>query len=176
MERALHRLAAKAGIELAPLRLPLERRLQTFGVLFYLNCVLVIPTIGAILLVLGLWSRFYMLSVGYLLWVIYDMAFAKTHKRGGRRSQWMREGRIPIWIRDYFPITLEKTADFGRGKNYILGIHPHGIFGMSNLINFGSEATGWSLKYPGITSHVCTLSQNLLLPFIRGYLMWLGQF
>ena len=174
MEKVLRKVAGKFGVKLAPLRVPIERRLQTFGVLYYLNCVIVIPSVGFTLLFIALFTRFWILSVGYIAWVVYDMTIAKTHKRGGRRSLYMRDSRIAKWARDYFPITLVKTTDLDPGKNYLLATHPHGIFAMSIFDNFASEATGFGEKFPGIKCHLCTLTQNLWLPFVRGYLMWMG--
>ena len=174
MENVLRKGADKFGVKLALFRVPMERRLQTFGVLFYLNCVIVIPSIGFTLLFIGLFTPFWILSVGYVTWVVYDMVIAKTHKRGGRRSLWLREGRIAKWARDYFPIILIKTKDLCPSKNYILATLPHGIFAMSTFDNFGSEATGFGEKFPGIRCHLCTLTQNLWLPFVRGFLMWMG--
>ena len=78
------------------------------------------------------------------------------------------------WARDYFPITLIKTADLDTSRNYMLATHPHGIFAMGTFDNFASEATGFGEKFPGIRCHLCTLTQNLWLPFVRGFLMWMG--
>ena len=174
MERILRRIAGRFGIRLAPLKIPIERRLQTFAVLFYLNCVFMIPFFGFLLLFIGLFTPFWILSVGYVFWMVYDMKIAKTPQRGGRRSLWLRDGRMARWARDYFPITLIKTADLDTSRNYMLATHPHGIFAMGTFDNFASEATGFGQKFPGIRCHLCTLTQNLWLPFVRGFLMWMG--
>ena len=94
MERILRRIAGRFGIRLAPLKIPIERRLQTFAVLFYLNCVFIIPFFGVLLLFIGLFTPFWILSVGYVFWMVYDMKIAKTPQRGGRRSLWLRDGRM----------------------------------------------------------------------------------
>ena len=78
MERILRRVAGRFGIRLAPLKIPIERRLQTFAVLFYLNCVFIIPFFGFLLLFIALFTPFWILSVGYVFWMVYDMKIAKT--------------------------------------------------------------------------------------------------
>ncbi len=176
MEGAPKKRAGKFGIELAPLRIPFERRVQTFGVIIYVNCVVTIPFVGTSLIIYGLFTKYWYLSLGYISWMLYDMKISKTHMRGGRRSEWMRTAALPRWIRDYFPIKLERSVDLDPKKNYIFGMHPHGVYGLGSMINFGSEATGFSETFPGIRGHLATLKQNLCWPFLREYLMWMGWY
>ncbi len=78
-------------------------------------------------------------------------------------------------MRDYFPVTLIKTADLDPGKNYLFGTHPHGIISFSWFINFASEATGFSKMFPGIKPHLMTLSANFFTPLLRAYSLWMGE-
>jgi hypothetical protein len=77
-------------------------------------------------------------------------------------------------MRDYFPITLTKTADFDPNKNYIMAVHPHGIMSASAYLNFATEATGWSEKFPGIKSHPLTLASHFRFPLHRDIVMLSG--
>lgn len=78
------------------------------------------------------------------------------------------------YFTDYFPLSLEKTADISPDKNYLVGLHPHGVISCSLYGNFASECTGFSEKYPGITPTVLTLSVNFKWPILRGYVLWMG--
>jgi 2-acylglycerol O-acyltransferase 2 len=40
--------------------------------------------------------------------------------------------------------------------------------------NFGTEGTGWSKKFPGITNYLLTLNGNFRLPLYKEYLQALG--
>ncbi len=79
-------------------------------------------------------------------------------------------------FRDYFPIRLIKTVDLDPKKNYIFGIHPHGIMSCGIFGNFASEATGFSEKFPGIRPHLMTLTMNFFTPLMRAYALWMGKF
>ncbi|MGH0138014.1 UNVERIFIED_CONTAM: hypothetical protein FKN15_026995 [Acipenser sinensis] len=66
---------------------------------------------------------------------------------------------------------LIKTHTLLPSRNYIFGYHPHGIFCFGAFCNFGTEATGFSKKFPGICPHLATLAGNFRLPLLRDYLM-----
>ena len=120
------------GIKFAPLRVPLERRLQTLGVihnfsltLFAPVFVLVLPFVlvspltpqNALLLIvcslipsspLQLFTIFWPLVFVYLVWMWYDW---DSPRRGAYPSQWVRNWRVHKWFADYFPVTLHKTGE-----------------------------------------------------------------
>ncbi|MGH0185115.1 UNVERIFIED_CONTAM: hypothetical protein FKN15_017056 [Acipenser sinensis] len=68
-------------------------------------------------------------------------------------------------------LQLIKTHTLLPSRNYIFGYHPHGIFCFGAFCNFGTEATGFSKKFPGICPHLATLAGNFRLPLLRDYLM-----
>ncbi|MEQ2205835.1 Diacylglycerol O-acyltransferase 2, partial [Xenoophorus captivus] len=70
---------------------------------------------------------------------------------------------------------LIKTHELLPSRNYILGYHPHGIFCFGAFCNFGTEATGFSEKFPGIKPSLATLAGNFRLPVLRDYLMSGGE-
>ncbi|KAL7983075.1 hypothetical protein Chor_010417, partial [Crotalus horridus] len=69
---------------------------------------------------------------------------------------------------------LVKTADLDPSKNYIFGCHPHGVMSIGGIINFTTEATGFSKHFPGLKPHLMTLSVFFRAPFFRDYVMSLG--
>ncbi|XP_022685734.1 2-acylglycerol O-acyltransferase 2-like isoform X2 [Varroa jacobsoni] len=167
-------LFSKLGIEVAPARIPLERRLQTLAALYYsflfFLCGLssIILSVYVICYASGpLWS----LMAAYLAWYIWDI---NTCIRGGRRSYWVRSWRIWRWFRDYFPIRLIKTANLDPTKNYIFGYHPHGIASAGAFCNFATEATNFSELFPGIVPHLLTLEGQFYCPFHRELMLFCG--
>jgi len=81
-----------------------------------------------------------------------------------------------VWdlVRDYFPITLNKTADLDPKKNYIFVFHPHGVLSLSAIANFCTEATGFPKLFPGIDLRVLTLKLNFYTPFARELVLAAG--
>uniref|UniRef100_A0A8C8J7T7 Acyltransferase n=1 Tax=Oncorhynchus tshawytscha TaxID=74940 RepID=A0A8C8J7T7_ONCTS len=103
--------------------------------------------------------------IAVLQWVISFLTM------GGRRSSWVRNWTVWTYFRDYFPIRLIKTHNLLPSRNYIFGYHPHGIFSFGAFCNFGTEATGFSKKFPGIKPSLATLAGNFRMPILRDYLM-----
>ena len=120
-----------------------------------------------------IFTRFWFVPVLYISWVvIYD---CKTPKSGGRRLEFMRRLKVWKYYRDYFPISLQKTADLDPNENYIIGYHPHGIISCGAFCNFGTEATGFSKLFPGIKCFLMTLNAQFYWPFLRGYILACGK-
>lgn len=158
------------GVELAPLSIPRQRRLQTLALAFYMWIALfslMTPLFILILLPLFWWT-----IPLYLIWIAYD--FGRPSK-GSRPWQFLRERAIWRYVADYFPMKLIKTADLDQERNYIFGYHPHGIGSVGAVINFGTEATHFSQKFPGIQRYICTLPSNFMIPLRREYLMCMGK-
>ncbi|KAH7641153.1 2-acylglycerol O-acyltransferase 2-A isoform X1 [Dermatophagoides farinae] len=152
------------GIKFAPLFIPLRRRLQTAAVFYYCSNFLFSGTTVLIFLLYLLFTPYYYLSLIYLGWWIFDQ---ETPVRGGRRWHWFR--RLPMWrwFAEYFPVKLIKTTDLPADRNYIFGMHPHGILCFSHFVNFGTEGTNFSQLFPGITPHLITLNFQFLMPLQR---------
>jgi len=155
-------------IRFAPLNVSKERRLQTCAVLFFslfqLTCIIV-----SIFLLCNIFTAPFVIA--YLIYAIY---FDKRHERGGDKREWVRRLSLFRYFRDYFPISLIKTADIPTDKTYVFGYHPHGIIGIGAISNFGTEATGFSEKFPGINLRLMTLGINFKVPLYREYLLSLG--
>ena len=164
------------GIEFAPLNIPMARRIQTLVVVWYVLVFTLWPYTCIAFIVGLLFTRFYWLSLAYIAWVFYDVAVLETSSHGGRRWEWLRHAKIWHYLRDYFPAELIKTHDLDPDKNYIMGYHPHGIIGCGAIVNFGTEATGFSQKFAGITPYLLTLKSNFKLPISRGFTMYCGKY
>jgi len=93
---------------------------------------------------------------------------------GGHLWKPTRRTALSNYFANYFPVTLEKTGDLDPSQNYIFGYHPHGIMGIGALVNFASEATGFSKLFPGITTYLVTLDINFYFPIHRDFALIRG--
>uniref|UniRef100_A0A8C1M475 Acyltransferase n=1 Tax=Cyprinus carpio TaxID=7962 RepID=A0A8C1M475_CYPCA len=155
-------------IEFAPLRLPLRRRLQTAAVVQWVFSFLALAQVCLGVFVLLCLSDWWILAALYVGWLYLDR---DTPSCGGRRSHWVRNWRVWTYFRDYFPITLMKTADLDPRYNYLFGFHPHGVLVAGGFGNFCTEASGFSRMFPGLTPYLLMLPFWFRVPFFREYIM-----
>ncbi|XP_059831117.1 2-acylglycerol O-acyltransferase 2-A isoform X1 [Hypanus sabinus] len=155
-------------IQFAPLRIPLERRLQTLGVFQWIFSFLGLAQCCLVAFVLLLFTDYWLAAVLYAGWLYLDR---ETPSSGGRRSAWVRNWVIWRCFSEYFPITLVKTAELDPKYNYLFGFHPHGILVAGAFGNFCTEATGFSRLFPGLTSYLLMLPFWFRVPFYREYIM-----
>ncbi|XP_041482471.1 2-acylglycerol O-acyltransferase 2-A-like [Lytechinus variegatus] len=161
------------GLELAPLRIPFHRRLETFAVLQWWFCFMFLGILSTVIsLYLLLFTSYYWLVLLLAGWIFYDR---HTPCRGGRRSDWIRRWRLWVHMRNYFPINLIKTAELDPEKNYLMGFHPHGIMSMGAFVSFGTEACGFSEKFPAMRPLLLTLGGWFNFPLARDYIMSAGM-
>lgn len=157
------------GIRYAPWNVPLKRRLQTLAVLFHSVCIGFCLALFWFLCAIPLmWPL--------LFWYLVHVIFSKDGFDGSlrRRSPWLRSLRLWTWFADYFPARLHKTADLPPTRKYILGYHPHGIISHGAWVAFGTEALGFSDKFPGITNSLVTLDSNFRTPLYRDWVLAMG--
>ncbi len=161
------------GVEFVPLSVPLPKRIQILAVSHYIFIFIVSPML---LILFGIYAIFkpsyWWILFLYGIWFYYDR---NTPKTGGRPWLWYRKLSLWNYFRDYFPVSLEKTEDLDPERNYIFGYHPHGVLGVGMFTNFGSEATGFSKKFPGIIPHPITLVCQFYFPLRREYAMTIGE-
>lgn len=160
------------GIEFAPLIIPWRRRMQTLAVLYW-TLTFLFEGFGCLFLMVFIcFTKYYYISLIYLVWYIYDY---NKSSQGGRRSEWAR--RWPIWtyLRDYFPIELVKTTALDPKRNYLFCFHPHGVMSAGAFVNFSTEATGFSKKFPGLTPYLLVLRGQFQFPLHREYFMLSGR-
>ncbi|XP_046557532.1 2-acylglycerol O-acyltransferase 2-like isoform X2 [Haliotis rubra] len=160
------------GIEFAPLRIPLERRLQTVAVYQFTLSFLFLGFFCVFLSFYLLFTRFYYISLIYAVWYYYDRP---RSSRGGRRVQWVRSWSIWKYYANFFPLKLTKTVELNPNKNYIFASHPHGVMCYSHFCNFATEGTGFSEIFPGLRPYLLTLAGQYTFPFFRDYFMLTGS-
>jgi len=165
-------MARILGVEFAPICIPIRRRLQTFAVFQWTLSFLIMGPVCLALMVCLLFTPFYAIPLFYSVWYVYDW---HATERGGRRWCWVRNWQIWKYFRDYFPVKLLKTSDLDPTRNYILGVHPHGIMCDGAFCNFATEATGFSKQFPGITPYLITINYQFYFPLHREYFMSGGK-
>ncbi|XP_014816095.1 PREDICTED: 2-acylglycerol O-acyltransferase 2 [Calidris pugnax] len=155
-------------IEFAPLSIPLQRRLQTASVVQWVFSFLALAQCCTVVFIALFFTRFWLVSALYAAWWFIDR---EKPSKGGRKINVLRNSIIWRYMRDYFPVTLVKTAELDPRQNYLMGFHPHGVLAAGAFINFCTEASGFSTLFPGITPHLMMLSLWFRIPFFRDYIM-----
>ncbi|KAM8985914.1 LOW QUALITY PROTEIN: 2-acylglycerol O-acyltransferase 2-B-like [Ara ararauna] len=155
-------------LHFAPLRIPLERRLQTAAVLQWLCSFLALAQLCTLLFALALCGPLRLPALLYALWMWADR---HTPTRGGRPSRWVRSWTLWHYFRDYFPISLRRTAPLEPGGTYLLGLHPHGVLAAAAFGNICTEATGFGRLFPGLRPRLLALPAWFRVPLLREYLM-----
>jgi 2-acylglycerol O-acyltransferase 2 len=154
---------------LAPLKIPIERRIQTLSVLIFVLLFLqFFAIITLYTLIRLLFTDYFWIPLSYAAWLYFDW---EKPREGGRLKKWIRNLKIWKYYADYFPIHLIKTCDLDPKRNYLMCVSPHGILCFGIFGNFGTEATNFSEKYPGITPHILTLNAQFISPLTRDLLL-----
>ncbi|XP_043929333.1 2-acylglycerol O-acyltransferase 2 [Protopterus annectens] len=155
-------------VKFAPLKIPLERRLQTAAVLQWVFSFLALAQCCLVLFIALLFTRFWLISVLYATWWFLDI---DTPSKGGRPHRLLRQSIVWRYFKDYFPITLVKTADLDPRQNYVLAFHPHGVLIAGAFANFCTEATGFPDLFPGMSPYLLMLPLWFRVPFFRDYIL-----
>uniref|UniRef100_A0A183BUF7 Acyltransferase n=1 Tax=Globodera pallida TaxID=36090 RepID=A0A183BUF7_GLOPA len=87
------------------------------------------------------------LSLLYFCWFCYDF---NSPRKVSRPVQWIRNLRMWRMVAEYFPVETVKTAELPTDRNYIFAAHPHGVFGISSALTFGTNGTRFQQLFPGI--------------------------
>ncbi|KAA3673577.1 2-acylglycerol O-acyltransferase 2 [Paragonimus westermani] len=143
-------------------------------------------------------ARFTIVLSAFTLYTWFWRRDQGIEECGSHPRKFMR--KLGLWklLRDYFPINLILCDDivarqdltgtdkstsqgvqkitcnpslFPISKNYLVGYHPHGIFGVGAFVNFATESNGFSEKFPGLTPWLTTLEVNFKAPFQRDFLL-----
>ena len=127
--------------------------------------------IAVLLHLAALYPIFYLVFILYPLWTLVNADQAVTGR--GRVESW-RQMAVFRYIANYFPVKLHKTSELDPDKCYILAHFPHGCICYANVINFGTDGSGVSKLFPGISVSPLTLDINFYLPLLREFLVKLG--
>jgi len=160
------------GVKLAPLDIPLHRRIETFSAFMWMSMFFVCNLgPGALLIYLFFYTRYWYLTLLYLTWYFWDLPTCNT---GGRRGL-MR--RFPLWrhLANFFPVRVVRTAELPPDRNYLMGYHPHGILCAGAFCAYASDdATNWAQLFPGLTPYLLTLNLFYLMPGGRELILSAG--
>ncbi|KAF8384207.1 hypothetical protein PRIPAC_73349 [Pristionchus pacificus] len=159
------------GIELAPLHVPLQRRLQTAGVLYHFLFAFLLPIVAWILFCWLLYAGYYLVIAAYIGWLWWDW---DAPRQGAYASRYLRNLGIHKWFCSFFPIKFHATAELPNNKNYLIGFHPHGIISIS-AYNFIGNGTGIMDRFPNINFHLCTLVGQFSFPLRREWMLLHGM-
>ncbi|KAJ9049522.1 diacylglycerol O-acyltransferase 1 [Entomophthora muscae] len=154
-------------VELVPISVPLQRRLQTLACYFYFSMWLESHLLLAFLATKATLWPFLLL---YFTFIYFDFQYEK----GGRWSDWYRGHIVWTWLADYFPAKIIKECDLDSSKKHMFVCHPHGIFAAGALLAFGCEGLNISKLFPGIRTRILTLNANFYFPIYRELLLYLG--
>jgi len=159
------------GITFAPLSIPFQRRLQTFCMWIHINFLAFVSTaIILLLLYLFFFTKYYVISVAYVVW--YIRTYKKMEQGGDTFIYgYLRGSLIYRYFADYFPARMVKTADLDPGKTYLFGSHPHGILCFGAFMAFATDALDFPRLFPGIRPRLLTLKHFHYLPGIREMLL-----
>ena len=60
------------GVELTPLWVPIERRLQTLAVVFHVSFFMILPIVTYFIAISLFFTSYYWITIGYIAWCIYN--------------------------------------------------------------------------------------------------------
>lgn len=175
------------GLEFAPLDIPMERRLQTLGAIWWIFygffwSFIVYPLIfliivATLIFVPSMLARLTVVTllIGYLTWM-WIIDWEIIHK-GGRRSDFVRNWRVWKRLNEYFPIKIVKTpnCELVPSKNYLFCSHPHGLLCLGVYAGFGTHGNPQKKELFGkFDFSVLTFEPSFMFPIQRDINLGLG--
>ncbi|XP_068780113.1 2-acylglycerol O-acyltransferase 3-like [Struthio camelus] len=155
-----------------------RRWVQALCVLQWMLTFLFLGPASVVLLLYLLRTRFWLLSVLYFAWWLWDW---HGPERGPRHCEWVRNWKIWEHFCDYFPITVLRTAPLPAGRSYVLAAHPHGVacagvFGAFATGGRGARGTPGAPggPCPGLRPSLAALAGLFRLPLYREYALAAG--
>ncbi|XP_033362247.1 2-acylglycerol O-acyltransferase 1-like [Bombus vosnesenskii] len=158
-------------VKFAPLRVPLNRRLETLSVALWILICALGYFAGYILTAYFLFFtqtiRYFVLL--YFAWMYYDWNKFDVGKIRRKFLQWIRSCAWNRYFCNYFPIKLVKTTDLDPNKLYLFCSFPHGILPTGVYGAFGTDIVGCRELFPGLEFRIVILDLFYKSPFCREY-------
>jgi len=168
-------VAAKLGQSL-DIPLHLQKRLQSLSVILVVGGFFVFGPACLALTIYLLTTRYWWISVGYILWYIIDQHREVVGEtRHDLFGKWIQNLMLWEYMKDYFPITIVKTCELDSRENYILGYHPHGVMTIGACAAFATDALHFQDKFPGTSAAFLSIKCWFYIPFLREVLLLLGM-
>ncbi|XP_016967950.1 2-acylglycerol O-acyltransferase 2-A isoform X2 [Drosophila biarmipes] len=161
-------------IEWVPLRVPLERRLQTLATAFFTYTFFTLPITSCLAVAILLYYGGLIIRTLLLLYFVKIYVDYKKNCAVVEGNGWLFYRSIRRY-RDYFPVELVKTAELPANKNYIVASFPHGILGTGTCINMSLDIEKWLELFPQVRPKIATLDHHFRTPFLRDILRWWGM-
>ncbi|XP_050574128.1 2-acylglycerol O-acyltransferase 1-like [Bombus affinis] len=159
------------GVKFAPLKVPLNRLLET------VSATLLIPIFGlgyflgyflaAYFLFFTQTMRYFVLL--YFVWMYYDWNKFDLGKIRRKFMGWIRSCAWNRYFCNYFPIKIVKTTDLDPNKLYLFCSFPHGILSSGVYGAFITDIVGCRELFPGLEFRVVILEQFHQSPFFREF-------
>ncbi|EER03989.1 diacylglycerol o-acyltransferase, putative [Perkinsus marinus ATCC 50983] len=146
------------GLDFAPTKVPPHRRREMMACLFIFSMQLVSLLLAC--LAIYCWRVTWPFIVAYATYVYIDTKYYTRHIRPV--GKFFRNSPLMRNFAKYFPVHLIRdepaSSSFTPKKSYMIGYHPHGILSIGASTAYGTDASGFDQKFPGITPRLCTLS------------------
>lgn len=114
----------------------------------------------------------------YALYVLFTHR-RDSHHNGSEVSTWLGAGYVGSAIRRYLHASLHtphlaRLQELARsGTKFVFAVHPHSLFGVSALVNFGLGRL-FTKDVLGVDFRVLTINMNFMIPVLREYLLARG--
>nr|XP_031537220.1 diacylglycerol O-acyltransferase 2 isoform X1 [Vicugna pacos] len=158
-------------------RSQVEKQLQVISVLQWVLSFLVLGVTCSILLMYTFCTDCWLISVLYFTWLVFDW---NTPKKGGRRSQWVRNWAVWRYFRDYFPIQIDQLRQRG---GTVPRLQSKSVAGLVQKPRLSASGPVFSLRSSATSVPHCLVKTHNLLTtrnYIFGYhphgIMGLGAF
>lgn len=164
------------GIDFAPVNTPMRRRLQTLAAGFGFATFVFGGVFGALfLLYVILYTNRWPEAIIYLIWMlIIDKDICD---QGGRRVEWVRSWKWWKYLKEYYPIKLERVPwlELDPKRNYLFCCFPHGILPTSTFSAFCDNSSEFHSLFPYHTPHLCVLKKLFYSPILRELMLAVGM-
>jgi 2-acylglycerol O-acyltransferase 2 len=109
--------------------------------------------------------------LGLLLLAYIPSYLDGSERFHGRPSEFCKNMTIWVWFKNRCNMSLIKTADLDPERQYILGMHPHGIMPFGSIINLSTNCNNASEVLKGIQIRALAASFCFYVPGYRDLLL-----